>query len=127
MGNCLSLIGGFCKSYHKTTGIAGYTLIFNSHGIRIKSHQPFQSVYAALTENKDIESKSELVETEKERLMVRDTDSGKKIKEDIDGLKMLLQAYRNGDFFSRCVIGIFDRKMRGQRKLTLPRIFFCIF
>ena len=90
--------GGFCKSYHKTTGIAGYTLIFNSHGIRIKSHQPFQSVYAALTENKDIESKSELVETEKERLMVRDTDSGKKIKEDIDGLKMLLQAYRNGDF-----------------------------
>ena len=82
----------------ETTGIAGYTLIFNSHGIRIKSHQPFQSVYAALEENKDIESKSELVETEKERLMVRDTDSGKKIKEDIDGLKMLLQAYRNGDF-----------------------------
>ena len=63
-----------------------------------ESNQPFQSVYAALTENKDIESKSELVETEKERLMVRDTDSGKKIKEDIDGLKMLLQAYRNGDF-----------------------------
>ena len=97
-GKLLVIDGGFCKSYHKTTGIAGYTLIFNSHGIRIKSHQPFQSVYAALTENKDIESKSELVETEKERLMVRDTDIGKKIKEDIDGLKMLLQAYRNGDF-----------------------------
>lgn len=97
-GKLLVIDGGFCKSYHKTTGIAGYTLIFNSHGIRIKSHQPFQSVYAALTENKDIESKSELVETEKERLMVRDTDSGKKIKEDIDGLKMLLRAYRNGDF-----------------------------
>lgn len=97
-GKLLVIDGGFCKSYHKTTGIAGYTLIFNSHGIRIKSHQPFQSVYAALTENKDIESESELVETEKERLMVRDTDSGKKIKEDIDGLKMLLQAYRNGDF-----------------------------
>ena len=97
-GKLLVIDGGFCKSYHKTTGIAGYTLIFNSHGIRIKSHQPFQSVYAALTENKDIESKSELVETEKERLMVRDTDSGKKIREDIDGLKMLLQAYRNGDF-----------------------------
>ena len=67
------------------------------HGIRIKSHQPFQSVYAALTENKDIESKSELVETEKERLMVRDTDSGKKIKEDIEALKMLLRAYREGE------------------------------
>ena len=96
-GRLMVIDGGFCKSYHKTTGIAGYTLIFNSHGIRIKSHQPFQSVFAALTENKDIESKSELVETEKERLMVRDTDTGKKIKEDVEALKMLLRAYREGD------------------------------
>lgn len=95
-GRLMVIDGGFCKSYHKTTGIAGYTLIFNSHGIRIKSHQPFQSVYAALTENKDIESRSELVETERERLMVRNTDTGKKILENIKGLKMLLQAYREG-------------------------------
>lgn len=95
-GRLMVIDGGFCKSYHQTTGIAGYTLIFNSHGIRIKSHQPFQSVYAALTENKDIESRSELVETERERLMVRNTDTGKKILEDIKGLKMLLQAYREG-------------------------------
>lgn len=95
-GRLMVIDGGFCKSYHKTTGIAGYTLIFNSHGIRIKSHQPFQSVYATLTENKDIESRSELVETERERLMVRNTDTGKKILEDIKGLKMLLQAYREG-------------------------------
>ena len=95
-GRLMVIDGGFCKSYHKTTGIAGYTLIFNSHGIHIKSHQPFQSVYAALTENKDIESRSELVETERERLMVRNTDTGKKILEDIKGLKMLLQAYREG-------------------------------
>lgn len=95
-GRLMVIDGGFCKSYHKTTCIAGYTLIFNSHGIRIKSHQPFQSVYAALTENKDIESRSELVETERERLMVRNTDTGKKILEDIKGLKMLLQAYREG-------------------------------
>ena len=95
-GRLMVIDGGFCKSYHKTTGIAGYTLIFNSHGIRIKSPQPFQSVYAALTENKDIESRSELVETERERLMVRNTDTGKKILEDIKGLKMLLQAYREG-------------------------------
>lgn len=36
-GRLMVIDGGFCKSYHKTTGIAGYTLIFNSHGIRIKS------------------------------------------------------------------------------------------
>ena len=53
-GRLMVIDGGFCKSYHKTTGIAGYTLIFNSHGIRIKSHQPFQSVYAALTSNPDL-------------------------------------------------------------------------
>ena len=71
-------------------------MIYNSHGIRIKAHQPFESVYAALRENKDIESKSEMVETEKERLMVKHTDNGRKILEDIEGLKKLLEAYRDG-------------------------------
>lgn len=88
--------GGFCKSYHKTTGIAGYTLIYSSHGMRIKAHHPFESVYAALQENKDIESDSELVDTENKRLMVKHMDVGKKILEDINGLKMLLEAYRDG-------------------------------
>lgn len=95
-GKLMVIDGGFCRSYHKTTGIAGYTLIYNSHGIRIKAHQPFESVYTALRENKDIESESELVETEKERLMVKHTDNGKKILEDIEGLKKLLEAYRDG-------------------------------
>lgn len=58
-GKLMVIDGGFCKSYHKTTGIAGYTLIFNSHGIRIKSHQPFLSVYAALTENKEYRSQNQ--------------------------------------------------------------------
>lgn len=95
-GKLIVIDGGFCKSYHETTGIAGYTLIYNSHGMRIKAHQPFESVYAALRENKDIESSSALVETENERLMVKHTDSGKKILEDIEGLKKLLEAYRDG-------------------------------
>ncbi len=95
-GRLVVIDGGFCRSYHKTTGLAGYTLIYNSHGIRIKAHQPFESVYAALRENKDIESNSEVVETAKERLMVKHTDNGKKILEDIEGLKKLLQAYRDG-------------------------------
>lgn len=98
-GKLLVIDGGFCRSYHKTTGIAGYTLIFNSHGMRIKSHQPFQSVYAVLTENKDIESESEVVETAVKRIMVKDIDDGKKIKEDIKGLKMLLDYYRGNEEF----------------------------
>ena len=95
-GKLMVIDGGFCRSYHKTTGIAGYTLIYNSHGIRIKAHQPFENVYAALRENKDIESNSELVETESERIMVKHTDDGKKIMEDIEWLKKLLEAYRSG-------------------------------
>lgn len=100
-GKLIVIDGGFCKDYHKTTGIAGYTLIYNSHGMRIKSHQPFESVYAALRENKDIESSSELVETEKARVMVKDTDNGKRICNDIHDLKKLLYAYREGEIESK--------------------------
>lgn len=96
-GRLLVIDGGFCSDYHKTTGIAGYTLIYNSHGLRIKAHQPFESVRRALRENKDIESESQLIETEKARVMVRDTDIGKQIMEDIADLEMLLQGYRSGE------------------------------
>lgn len=90
-GKLLVIDGGFCKDYHEKTGIAGYTLIYNSHGLRIKSHHPFESVYHALCENKDIKSDSRLVETEKSRIMVRDTDNGKQMIEYIEDLKCLLR------------------------------------
>lgn len=88
--------GGFCQAYQKTTGIAGYTLIYNSHGMRLKAHQPFESIAKVLSENKDIESSSNFFETEAERVMVKDTDNGKEIKETIYDLELLLTAYRQG-------------------------------
>ncbi|MCM1046289.1 MAG: fructose-1,6-bisphosphatase [Candidatus Gastranaerophilales bacterium] len=88
--------GGFCKAYQKTTGIAGYTLIYNSHGMRLKAHQPFESIATALEENKDIESTSNFFEMEPERVMVKDTDNGKNILETINDLELLLIAYRQG-------------------------------
>lgn len=93
-GKLIVIDGGFSQAYHKTTGIAGYTLIYNSHGMRIKSHQPFESVEKVLEENKDIESTSTMFETEADRIMVGDTDEGKEIKEEIQMLKKLLEAYR---------------------------------
>lgn len=96
-GKLLVIDGGFCKDYHEKTGIAGYTLIYNSHGLRIKAHQPFESVYEALKKNKDIQSSSETIETENHRVMVKDTDAGKQIQSEIDDLEQLLEAYRNGD------------------------------
>ena len=86
--------GGFCRSMNKTTGIAGYTLIFNSHGLRLKAHTPFTSVEDALINNTDIKSESEIVEKDVYRMFVKDTDIGKKLLEDIADLKMLLDNYR---------------------------------
>lgn len=95
-GRLLVIDGGFCRSYHKTTGIAGYTLIYNSHGMRIKAHKPFESIYTALRENRDIESENRLVETETKRVLVKHTDVGKRLLDEIESLKELLAAYREG-------------------------------
>ncbi len=93
-GRLLVIDGGFCKDYHRKTGIAGYTLIFNSHGLRIKAHQPFESIDRALEDNMDIVSSSQLIETEKNRIMVKDTDNGRRIMEEIDDLYELLEQYK---------------------------------
>ncbi len=95
-GKLLVIDGGFCKEYHSTTGIAGYTLIYNSHGLRLKAHHPFRTVDEALGENRDIHSDSEIVETGTHRMMVLDTDSGENISKKIDDLKKLLSMYRSG-------------------------------
>lgn len=95
-GKVIVIDGGFCKAYQKTTGIAGYTLIYNSHGMRIKAHQPFESIEKVLIENKDIESSSDSFETEPFRVMVENTDVGKVLADNIKDLEELLYAYREG-------------------------------
>ena len=95
-GKVLVIDGGFCKNYHAKTGIAGYTLIFNSHGLRLKAHQPFESKEDALRRNCDIFSSSEIVETEQRRVMVYATDDGDKLQEQLADLAMLLDMYRQG-------------------------------
>ena len=95
-GRLIVIDGGFCKAYQKTTGIAGYTLIFNSHGLRLKSHQPITGMEEALSENLDIDSQSQQVATLDKRLMVADTDTGEMLKEQIADLEDLLTAYREG-------------------------------
>ncbi|MBF1356584.1 MAG: fructose-bisphosphatase class III, partial [Megasphaera micronuciformis] len=79
--------------------IAGYTLIFNSHGLRLKAHYPFRDVESVLSSNSDILSESVQVELEPKRVMIGDTDTGKKILQMIEDLKCLLAAYRQGYIF----------------------------
>ena len=95
-GKLLIIDGGFSKAYQNKTGIAGYTLVANSHGMRLVAHEPFESMEAAILHESDIFSDSTIVETAPIRIRVADTDIGTELKESIKQLEMLLQAYRDG-------------------------------
>jgi len=95
-GKLLVIDGGFAKAYQSKTGIAGYTLIFNSYGLILAAHQPFESTQKAIEEEQDIHSKTKVLEQNAERLRVCDTDNGREIQRKITDLEHLLEAYRAG-------------------------------
>lgn len=96
-GKLLIIDGGFSKAYQKETGIAGYTLIYNSYGLKIVAHEPFESVEKAVQEGKDIISSTRIVEDSSiNRIRVKDTDIGKELQTQINDLKKLLNAYNIG-------------------------------
>ncbi|MCI5899081.1 MAG: fructose-1,6-bisphosphatase [Firmicutes bacterium] len=96
-GKVLIIDGGFSRAYHKETGIAGYTLIYNSYGLTLTAHEPFESAEAAILAEKDIVSKRVAVEYRQKRQLVGDTDNGRRIKERIAELKELIHAYRTAE------------------------------
>lgn len=100
-GVLITIDGGFCRAYQKTTGIAGYTLIFNSHGLRLMSHQPFKGKEYVLESNGDMQSQSEVVATAPKRVMVADTDNGHTIRERIADLKELMRFFQAEDLDGR--------------------------
>ncbi|HJB30015.1 MAG TPA: fructose-1,6-bisphosphatase [Candidatus Blautia faecavium] len=95
-GKVIVIDGGFSKAYRKVTGIAGYTLIYNSYGLMLSAHQPFTSAEAAVLEENDIVSKQVAVRYTSRRRLVGDTDTGTALKERIRELIQLLEAYRKG-------------------------------
>lgn len=95
-GKLLIIDGGLSKAYHKKTGIAGYTLIYNSNELRLSSHEPFESTSKAIEEEKDIHSTSIILEKNKERRLVKHTDRGEDIRKQMEDLEILLKAYREG-------------------------------
>lgn len=95
-GKVMIIDGGFSRAYRKTTGIAGYTLIYNSYGLRLVSHNTFTSTEDVIENEIDVHSDTVITEISKHRERVRDTESGKKIKEKIQDLEELLHAYRSG-------------------------------
>ena len=95
-GKLLIIDGGFSKAYQSKTGIAGYTLVANSHGMRLVAHEPFESMEAAVLHESDIFSDSTVIEVAPVRIRVSDTDIGRELKDQIKQLEFLLQAYRDG-------------------------------
>lgn len=95
-GKLLVIDGGFCKAYQGKTGIAGYTLVSSSRGLSLRSHSPFESLQKAIEQNGDILSVVNVVETSQKRICVEDTDEGARLKEKIQDLRALVQAYRTG-------------------------------
>ncbi len=95
-GKLIVIDGGFAKAYQEKTGIAGYTLIFNSYGLLLAAHQPFESTRKAIQSEEDIHSTTKILEQNTKRIRMRDTDDGKEIQKRIDDLKKLMEAYRSG-------------------------------
>ncbi len=95
-GKLLVIDGGFSKAYQPETGIAGYTLMFNSYGMHLVQHEPFESTQKAISEGQDIRSTKFVVESNPERIKVRDTNIGRALISQICELQRLLWAYRSG-------------------------------
>ena len=95
-GKLVVIDGGFCKAYQPTSGIAGYTLIFNSWCFRIVSHQPFAGQQDAIENNHDIANSSDVFERLSSRMRISQTDIGRTLQAQSDDLCLLLEAYRSG-------------------------------
>ena len=95
-GRLVVIDGGFCRAYHEKTGIAGYTLVYSSRSMSLRTHQPFESAEKAVSENLDIISQKNILETENHRILVEDTDEGEVLRERVHDLKQLVTAYQLG-------------------------------
>ena len=93
-GKLFIIDGGLSKAYQSTTGIAGYTLIYNSHHLALAEHMPYDP-------RKENTPKVSVVEKMASRVMVADTDKGQELKEQIEDLKELVAAYRKGTIKER--------------------------
>lgn len=95
-GRRIIIDGGFCEAYHEKCGIAGYTLVSGSHDLRIKAHRPFLGIEAALDDNADIMSESDVIRRYDHQVLVGETDRGRELRRQIADLEDLLAAFLDG-------------------------------
>ena len=92
----LVIDGGFSKPYQAKTGIAGYTLIYNSHRMELVAHSPFQGREESARTGADIQNTTLLLDFSDRRLHVKDTNRGKALAAQVEDLQKLLYAYQHG-------------------------------
>ncbi|MGT2847206.1 fructose-bisphosphatase class III [Streptococcus massiliensis] len=85
--------GGLCQAYHKKTGIAGYSLLNNSYGFQIVTHQPFESVDALLEHAENLTSLKKVVENVGERTLIKSTSIGEILQRQQQELFSLLHEF----------------------------------
>ena len=93
-GKLFVIDGGISKAYQSTTGIAGYTLIYDSHAIRLASHKPFRPASDRISAK--MFTKTEVVERKDHRITIEETDAGAEILSSIADLEKLIELYRDG-------------------------------
>lgn len=94
-GKLLVIDGGFSKPYQSKTGIAGYTLLFNSYGMTLAVHHPFCGPEQVVAQHRELISHSRKVFSVQDRLLVQDTDIGAALEEQVNELMSLLEAFEN--------------------------------
>ena len=95
-GKLIVIDGGFARAYQQKTGIAGYTLVFNSWGLLLATHQRGEANSSTEQVIHDIDCTTEIIEHRNHRIRIKDTDLGREIQQRIDELMALHDAYRKG-------------------------------
>lgn len=114
-GKLIVIDGGFSRAYQKKTGIAGYTLVFNSWGLLLATHQRYAASASADMTVHDIGCATEIIEDRRQRILIKDTDLGKEIQQRIEELTALHHAYREGEM-------AFDRRQSLTPEPDGPRL-----
>ena len=113
-GKLIVIDGGFSRAYQKKTGIAGYTLVYNSWGLLLATHQRSQAKPATDMDTHDINCTTEIIESRQNRVRIKNTDQGRKIQRHIEELNALHDAYRNGAILPKFHISAASGLKSGQ-------------
>jgi len=95
-GKLIVIDGGMSEAYQPVTGIAGYTLIGNSHELVLAAHEAFTSADEMIRQGLDVTPHTEQIEAFPHRLLIADTDTGQMLRGQLEDLQKLVDAYRQG-------------------------------